>query len=65
MGSRDFALIEMVFSAAVVLGLGLWQLVSIHRTIAADKAAKQNAADPPPSPEGAGHAIGEHRLDDR
>ena len=37
---------------------GIWQLVSINREIAKDRRKRD-------LPEGAGHPIGEHRLDDR
>lgn len=56
MDPKYFSLIEMAFVGFVVLGLAIWQLVSVNREIAHDKAK---------SKERAGHAIGEHRLDDR
>lgn len=62
MEERFYSLIEMGFTALVVFGVGIWQLVSINRSIARDKAAKDAA--PPASPEGAGHAVGEHGLHD-
>ena len=62
MEHKYYSIIEMVFSGTVVLGFAIWQLVSINREIARDKAEKPPE---PPSPEGAGHPIGEHRLDDR
>ncbi len=53
-----FGILDMAVVGVVVLGLGIWQLVSINREIAKDRAAKD-------SPEGSGHPVGEHRLDDR
>ena len=61
---RYYGLIELSFSGAVALGIGIWQYLSVSRSIAADK-AKRLAQPPDASPEGAGHTIGEHRLDDR
>lgn len=43
--------VEAVFIAAVVLGLGFWQLWSVNREIARDraaKAAKEAETDPQP-----------------
>jgi hypothetical protein len=51
-----YGLIEMGFTGAVVLGFAVWQLVSVNREIAKDRAKSEDRA---------GHAIGEHRLDDR
>lgn len=64
MDQKYYSIIEMGFTGAVVLGFAIWQLVSVNREIAKDKAQK---SDPPEaaSPEGAGHPVGEHRLDDR
>ena len=38
--SANLGLIELVFSASVALGFGIWQYVSISREIARDKAKK-------------------------
>ena len=51
-------LLDLAIVAVPALGLGLWQLIAINRTIARDRAERD-------SPRDAGHAIGEHRLDDR
>lgn len=59
MDSKYFSLMDMAIVAIPALIFGVWQLVSINREIARDK---QKKAD---SPEGAGHPVGEHRLDDR
>ncbi len=40
MDSKFYSLIEMGFTGAVVLGIAIWQLVSINREIAKDKAKK-------------------------
>jgi hypothetical protein len=61
MSDHVFGFFDMAIVGVVVLGLGIWQLISINREIAKDK-------KPPPhleSPESAGHPVGEHRLDDR
>ena len=42
---NNYAWVEIVFVAAVTLGIGGWQLVSINREIARDRARK--ADDPP------------------
>lgn len=60
MDSKWFSLMDMAIVAIPALGIGIWQLVSINREIARDKEKK--AKD---SPEGSGHPIGKHRLDDR
>ena len=60
MSDRVFGMLDMAIVGITVLGLGIWQLVSINREIAKDKRAAR--AD---SPESARHSIGEHRLDDR
>lgn len=54
-----FSLMDMAIVAVPALTFGIWQLVSVNREIAKDKAAK------PDSPEGSGHPVREHRLDDR
>jgi hypothetical protein len=56
-----YGLIEMGFTAAVVLGFGVWQLVSVNREIAKDKLESRAAK----SEDRAGHAVGEHGLNDR
>lgn len=67
MDNKFYSLIEMGFTGAVVLGFAIWQLVSINREIARDKASKaeHESAAKPESPESSGHPVGEHRLDDR
>lgn len=60
MSGSDFALMDMAIAGVPALAFGIWQLVSINREIARDKAKK--AAGLPKRP---GHAVGEHRLDDR
>jgi hypothetical protein len=62
MDHKYYSIVEMAFSGTIILGFAIWQLVSINREIARDKARQ-----PPetPSPEGPGHPVGEHRLDDR
>jgi hypothetical protein len=56
--SRYFSLFDLAIAGVPVLIFCIWQLISINREIAKDK-------KPPDSPEGPGHPIGEHRLDDR
>jgi len=53
------SLFDLAISGIPAIIFCVWQLVSINREIAKDKAAK--AA----SPESAGHPVGEHGLDDR
>ena len=44
MGGVNYGLIEMGFTGSVVLGFAIWQLVSVNREIAKDKAAAQSQA---------------------
>jgi hypothetical protein len=50
------ALLDFAIAVIPVLIFCGWQLVSVNRAIARDKTK---------SPDRAGHAVGEHRLDDR
>ena len=61
MNSSYFSLFDMAICGVPALGFAVWQLVSVNREIAKDKAAKATA----PSPEGARHPEGKHRLDNR
>ncbi len=61
MNSSYFSLFDMAICGVPALGFAIWQLISINREIAKDKAAKVSTQ----SPDGARHAVGEHRLDDR
>jgi len=54
------ALLDMGIVGVPTFVFIVWQLVSVNREIARDKARKSDD-----SPEGAGHPVGEHRLDDR
>ena len=58
MSSSYFSLFDMAIAGIPVLIFCVWQLVSINREIARDKAKKD-------LPERPGHPVGEHRLDDR
>jgi hypothetical protein len=60
MSSSYLSLMDLAIAGVPALAFGIWQLVSVNREIARDKAKKRAE-----SPEGAGHPIGEHRLDDR
>lgn len=62
MPTSYFALLDMAIVGVPTILFVIWQLVSINREIARDKAAKIERDE---SPERAGHTIGEHRLDDR
>jgi hypothetical protein len=62
MGGNYFSFFDMAIAAVPAFVIGFWQLISIEREIARDKAAK---AAKELSPEGARHPVGEHRLDDR
>jgi hypothetical protein len=55
-----FALLDMAIVGVPTVVFIVWQLISVTREIARDKAVKTDD-----SPEGTGHAVGEHRLDDR
>ena len=58
---RDyFSLIDLAIAGAPVILFCLWQLVSVNRAIGGGKADSPERA----SPEGSGHTVGEHRLDD-
>ncbi|MCM8556531.1 hypothetical protein [Sphingomicrobium sediminis] len=57
---REYAgLIEIIFVAVIAFGFGGWQLWSVNREIKRDREEKAR------SDRVAGHAIGEHELDDR
>ena len=61
---QNFGWIEIVVFAGIALGFGFWQLISINREIARDKAAKQAATNPASdSTTSPGHAEGQHHLD--
>jgi len=60
---QNFGWIEIVVFAAIALGFGFWQLYSINREIARDKAAKAAKVPAPSSSTGPGHAEGQHDLD--
>ncbi len=60
---QHFGWIEIVVSAAIALSFGVWQLVSVSREIARDKAAKEQSGKA--SGSSAGHSVGEHELDNR
>ena len=53
---NNYGWIEIVVFLPIVLGLAVWQLWSVNREIAQSKQAKSDDA---------GHAVGEHPLDDR
>ena len=63
MSSTYFSVFDMAICSIPALGIGIWQLVSVNREIARDKAGEQ--ARKARLPDDARHAIGEHRLDDR
>lgn len=56
-----FGILDGALVGIVVVGLAVWQLVSINREIARDKAKAKAKGN---SPESAGHPVGEHGLDD-
>lgn len=55
--AENFGWIEIAFVALVAFSFGFYQLWSVNREIKRDREAK-SARD-------AGHAVGEHELDDR
>ncbi|OBX20584.1 hypothetical protein A9995_02435 [Erythrobacter sp. QSSC1-22B] len=62
--AQNFGWIEILFTATVALGFGFYQLWSVSREIARDKAAKEREEGTPES-DSPGHPVGEHELDDR
>lgn len=58
MSGHYFSMLDMAIAGVPAIAFGIWQLISVNREIAKDK-AKQDL------PKGAGHAVGEHGLDDR
>ncbi|WP_454599178.1 hypothetical protein [Qipengyuania sp. SM2507] len=62
--AENFGWIEILFTAAVALGFGFYQLWSVNREIARDKEAKELAQKERES-DAARHPVGEHELDDR
>ena len=58
--SEHFGWVEIVLTAVIALGFGIYQLWSVNREIRRDKVAKERD-----SPTDAGHPVGEHELDDR
>ena len=63
MSGSYFSLMDMAIGGVPVVLFCIWQLVSVNREIAKDK-AKVDRPDNG-SPESARHPVGEHRLDDR
>ena len=59
---QNFGWIEIVFTALVAFSFGGYQLWSVRREIARDKAAKAEAERLSGS---TGHPVGEHELDNR
>jgi hypothetical protein len=62
MNMSYFTLFDMATVGVPSIAFCVWQLISVNREIARDKAAKAARES---LPEGAGHAVGEHGLDDR
>lgn len=58
-----FSLFDMAIAGFPALAFGIWQFVSVNREIAKDKQKRDSPERA--SPEGSGHPVGEHRLDDR
>lgn len=54
---ENFGWVEIVFTAAVALSFGFYQLWSVNREIRRDREKAQSRDD-------ARHAVGEHELDD-
>jgi hypothetical protein len=59
MSGSVFSLFDMAICVVPALSFGIWQLVSVNREIAKDKAKRARL------PDDARHAVGEHGLDDR
>lgn len=63
---QNYGWIEIPIFAGIALGFGVWQLVSINREIARDKAKKEAANQlASNSTRGSGHPEGQHDLDQR
>lgn len=60
MNDGYLGLLDLAIVGVPALAFGIWQLVSVNREIARDKAKASFR-----SPESAGHPVGEHRLNDR
>jgi len=54
--SGSYGWVEFAVFLPIILGLAVWQLWSVNREIAESKKRKSDDA---------GHAVGEHPLDDR
>lgn len=66
MPEKYYSLIEMGLTGAIVLGFAIWQIVSVNREIARDKAKKNTQTTTQATlQDSAGHPVGEHGLDDR
>lgn len=63
---QNWGWVEIPIFATIALGFGIWQLVSVNREIARDRAAKaaQEAGDAGLSAR-PGHAEGQEKLDSR
>lgn len=55
MHDKLFAFLDAAIVGVPVIGFCIWQLISVNRAIARDKASQEAAR----------HPVGEHRLDDR
>ena len=64
---QNFGWIEMVVFGTIAFGFGGWQLISVNREIARDKARKDAAAQNSAgdSAARAGHPVGDEQLDGR
>jgi hypothetical protein len=59
MSGSMFSLFDMAICVVPAMSFGIWQLVSVNREIARDKAKKALL------PDDARHPVGEHGLHDR
>lgn len=59
--SEHFGWVEILFTATIAFSFGFYQLWSVNREIRRDREAKEREA----SDKAAGHAVREHKLDDR
>jgi hypothetical protein len=55
---QNYGWIEIVFTAVIAFGFGIWQLWSVNREIVSDRARNTEGSND------AGHAVGKHHLDD-
>ena len=64
MQAGSVSLFDMAICGIPAVAFATWQIVSVSREIAKDRQAPPSVPERA-SPDGTGHPIGQHRLDDR